>query len=383
MKLIRFCLLAALFILLVSCPTPTEPTPTTPSTPPAQEEYLGTWTIMVYLDSDNNLEPAGVEDFNEMERGLYLAQQLIPAIADKLNIIVLFDRISGYDSSNGDWTDTRLYKVLPDNNMSTFASQLITSDANLQGELNMGDPTTLSNFISYVKTNYTNTNYMLVLWNHGGGTRSVGSTKISSGTKAVCWDDSNGDDALYTDEIQQVLAAHFNASSKLDILGFDACLMGMVEIAYEFRNLARYMVASMHTEQGDGWDYEYIIQKFAQGSASNYAGSSSYFFTAGNPSPRDLSKLIVYAYEHYIEDNANGSNNSGETLSAINLDSTKLETLKTALFYLAGMLDAESKQFSIESDRDDAVNYFSSVLGINGQLFFFVYFPGIGLSWNF
>lgn len=361
MNYIRFIVMSCVLALLLACPKPTEPATTEAPTEPQQETHKNAWTIMVYLDGDNDLESAGVEDFNEMERGLYLAQQRIPAIADKLNIIVLFDRRSG------EWTDTRLYKILPDNTMSSMASQLITSDNNLKGELNMGNPATLSNFITYCKAQYPNTNYMLVLWNHGGGARSPGTTKLSSGTKAVCWDDSSANDALYTDEIQQVLATHFSPSSKLDILGFDACLMGMVEVACEFRNLARYMVASMHTEQGDGWDYEYIIQKFAQGSASNYSGSSSFSFTAGNPSPRDLAKLIVYAYEHYIEDSENRSNDSGETLSAIDLDNTKMEALKAAIFALAGALDAESKQSSIESDRDDAVNYFGSTLAQNDQ----------------
>ena len=33
------------------------------------------WTVMVWLDGDNNLNPQAISDFHEMEYGLYLAQQ--------------------------------------------------------------------------------------------------------------------------------------------------------------------------------------------------------------------------------------------------------------------------------------------------------------------
>jgi len=51
------------------------------------------WTFMVYLDGDNNLEGAGIDDINEME---------MVGSNDDIKIVVLFDRIPGYDSSNGD-----------------------------------------------------------------------------------------------------------------------------------------------------------------------------------------------------------------------------------------------------------------------------------------
>ena len=64
----------------------------------AEDSNIAKWTIMIYLDSDNNLESAGIEDFNEME---------MIGSTDEVNIIVQMDRWetseSDDDTTNGDW----------------------------------------------------------------------------------------------------------------------------------------------------------------------------------------------------------------------------------------------------------------------------------------
>jgi hypothetical protein len=39
----------------------------------------------------------------------------------------------------------------------------------------------------------------------------------------------------------------------LSIIGADACLMGMLEVAYEWKDRASFFVASEEIEPGDGW----------------------------------------------------------------------------------------------------------------------------------
>ncbi len=60
------------------------------------------WTFMVYLDGDNNLESNAIDDFLEMAQ--------FGSTTD-LDIIVQFDRIPEYDSSCGDWTTTKRFRV--------------------------------------------------------------------------------------------------------------------------------------------------------------------------------------------------------------------------------------------------------------------------------
>jgi len=301
-----------------------------------------TWLVLVYLDGDNNLEESAIDDLNEMENALY--KQLDNPNRNQLNILVLFDRASEYDSSNGDWTGTRLYYVQPDSDTSKINSTLLEN----YGELNMGNPATLSNFISYAKQNFTYQHLMLILWNHGGGARikSDIQTNTFSIEKAVCWDEGNSTDCLYLDEVQQVLSANFSSANKLDIIGFDACLMGTVEVAYEFRDLASYMVGSMHTEQGDGWDYESLFY----GGTSNCPQLDPSSITAA-----DMAIRAVKSYRDFIEATYS---NSGETMAAIDL--SKLPALKTKIDQLAVSIYSENKKSNIETIRDSSIHFYDS-----------------------
>ncbi len=300
-----------------------------------------TWLVLVYLDGDNNLEESAIDDLNEMENALY--KQFDNPNRNQLNILVLFDRAYGYDSSNGDWKSTRLYYVQPDSsNTSTIYSTLLED----YGELNMGDPNTLSNFISYAKQNFTYQHLMLILWNHGGGARYKSDVStISNISKDICEDDTDSD-ILYLDEVQQAISANFNSANKLDIIGFDACLMGTVEVAYEFRDLASYMIGSMHTEQGDGWDYESLFY----GGTTNCPQLDPSSITAA-----DMAIRAVKSYRDFIEATYS---NSGETMAAIDL--SKLPALKTKIDQLAVSIYSENKKSNIETIRDSSIHFYDS-----------------------
>jgi clostripain len=177
----------------------------------------------------------------------------------------------------------------------------------------------------------------LIFWNHGAGARSTESSPVL--TKGVCSDDDNGD-ILYMNEVQESLSNNFNQNDKLTVIGFDACLMATVEVAYEFRDLAKFMVGSMHTEQGDGWDYEYIF--------GNLNGSNDESILTGE----NLVKLVVESYEQFIE---NYGYNSGETQSAIDL--SKLNNLKSSIDQLANAMYLENKKSTIENIRNNSVYY--------------------------
>lgn len=252
--------------------------------------------IMVYLDGDNNLESYAIADFNEMEAADFPTEDV--------KIIALFDRVSGFDTSNGDWTGTRLYEVIPDQggynttiNSLRLSGMGITADNSV--ELNMGDGATLSDFIHFCQTSYTAENYSLVLWNHGGGWRSLKTEAEID--KAVCWDETNDFDSLYTSEISSV-----TSNKDLAVIGFDACLMGMTEVAYQLRSSASIMVASEDTEPGNGWDYTTLLAQFSN---SDYSADA-------------LSQAIVSSYGSFYQ-------STETTLSAIDLN--QIDGLMTAI----------------------------------------------------
>ncbi len=325
--------------------------------------YIPNWTIMVYLDGDNNLEAAGLLDMIEMEKGLYEAYSINPEIIKELNIIVLVDRCEEHyngviheDDISG-WDGTRIYKMTKDNQSDKIVSERLF-DARFLNEENMGDPNTLTKFINFCSEKYPSDRTMLVLWNHGGGAKSnsIDPKDFEHAEKQICSDDESGD-SLYLGEISK--AIEDSNLGKVDILGMDACLMGTIEVAYQLKNattdVADYLVGSMHTEQGNGWSYDYIIKAIANGNASDSNSALPMNFTPLNPTPEELSKIIVYAYENFIE-NSNSNNNAGETQAAYDL--SQITSLKLAIDELAKQISIADIKDDIETIRDNSVHYY-------------------------
>ncbi len=116
-----------------------------------------------------------------------------------------------------------------------------------QQPLSMGDPATLVDFINYAYTAFPAENYSLIFWDHGTGPLyGYGSDELFDG------------DRLYLYELENALENSPFKQKKLDILGFDACLMGCVEAAEMADKYARYLVASEELESGIGWDYSFL-----------------------------------------------------------------------------------------------------------------------------
>ncbi len=206
------------------------------------------WTFMVYLDGDNNLEGDGIDDFLEMAS--------VGSSSD-VKIVVLFDRIPGESSSYGDWTDTRR-GLVSKNDVPSDGNDGKPAWGTSVGEENMGDPQTLIDFVEWGMQNYPASMYAVILWNHGGGWRlRRGEEELL--LKAVCWDDTDGGDRLSMRELRGALDTIETDEEEPNLVGFDACLMGMVEVAYEIRQHGSVMVGSENTEPEDGWPYNTIL----------------------------------------------------------------------------------------------------------------------------
>jgi len=205
------------------------------------------WLFMVYLDADNNLESAGIDDLNEME---------VAGSTDNVKIVVEMDRAErdwDDDTSNGNWTGAKRFYVTHDADQAIINSPVIGD----LGEVNMGDPATLQSFIEWSIANYPAQHYALVLWDHGSGWRERAATTTM---KSICVDDQANDSLTMTELRSALNAANLSTGETLDIIGFDACLMEMVEVVYQVmgsasRPLVDIAVGSEETEPGDGWDY--------------------------------------------------------------------------------------------------------------------------------
>lgn len=254
------------------------------------------WTVMVYLDSDNNLEPAGIDDFLEMSS---------VGSTSSVNILVQMDRWDGSpppvdNTDYGNWQNTTRFYVTagmtPDDDNAVM----------YLGEVDMADPATLTDFIDWGVANYPAENYALVLWDHGAGWMGLlvdddPGTSMDMGELATALSDASAD----------------NGGLKLDLLGFDACLMAGIEVAAQVSDYAGIMVASEVTIPWNGWNYALLLDALV-----------------GTPemTPAEFAEEIVHGYVASYSTPLTGYSLMDITLSSTDLSlSPAVETAVDAL----------------------------------------------------
>lgn len=218
---------------------------------PADTSNLPEWTIIVYSDADDDiLEEDLWFDINEMEMVGSNAQ---------MNIVVQFDRAEGYFDGDGDWTDTRRFLITQDADLFHISSPVIESI----GEADMGNPQTLVDFISWSIRNYPAKKYALIMSDHGGGWDG-GFSDIQAGSSLSL--------PQIVGAIQQV--QQNMGGQKFEVIGFDACLMGMIEVYGALYPYSNFMIASEETIPATGWSYAAWMSQLAQNPAMDGRGMS-------------------------------------------------------------------------------------------------------------
>lgn len=160
---------------------------------------------MFYLDGDNDLDNTYPLIFNQLESA---------ADNPNANVIVFWDN-TGPD-------DTTYYEVQYDADPNNFAGYSEGVNAWGQGELDSGDPTTLSDFAVWAMNNYSSTHYALFLSNHGTG--------LTGGL----FDDTSGS-YMNLPEMKLALDTIYQQTGhKINVLHMDMCLMGMIEDSTSF-----------------------------------------------------------------------------------------------------------------------------------------------------
>jgi Clostripain family/Bacterial Ig-like domain/PDZ domain/WD40-like Beta Propeller Repeat len=215
------------------------------------------WTFMMYIAADNNLEPYIAPDILEMMLGFVKGD-----LSTRVNLVMQSDGGEEGEYNNIIWNNS--------SRRSTF-SPIVTNEA--IGEKNMGSPETLSDFVNWSITKYPAEHYALVMWDHGG--QFLG----------ACSDtDVNGNSDIL--DMSDFSTAFDNIDTKLDIIGFNACLMAGVEPAYQLKEAADIYIASEPSEYGSLWE----------GTVWNYTDLFEYLFSNPEVSVNTLAEVIIDSY---------------------------------------------------------------------------------------
>lgn len=283
-------------------------------------------TFIVYAAADNNLRDFAARNIKQMS-----------AIGsnEHLNIVVHLDiKLIGNKKT------TRRYFVGKNDVLHVNPNDTFGMDS--------GDPQTLISCCKWAIENYPAQNYVLIFWNHGTGIidpmgrrlpnsndlfnyngvtcryeldRTIGYLdlieNLNEDARGICWDDSTGNYLTNQklDLALKTITRDYLNGNRFAIIGFDACLMSMIEISSLLKKYAHIQVSSQEVEPGPGWDYHNVLSVFSNSSVDMNA----------------LARNIVHAYEQTYQKLTNDY-----TLSALNLD--LLDALESNINTVATLL---------------------------------------------
>lgn len=263
----------------------------------------GTWTIFVYLcgtdlETDGGMASMDMEEMEDASTG------------ENVRFIVETGGTNSWDNEVD--ADVRQRYEICDGTTTLVDEQSLD---------NMGDSSTLADFLSWGVTNYGAAHMGVVLWNHGGGSIS-----------GVCFDETQDSDSLTLREIDAALLSVYDSmTDNFEFFGFDACLMSTVECANVLASYADYMYGSEEVEPGYGWDYEAIgnylgSNPTADGAALGQVTVDSYYeaceeigeSSSATFAVTDLSKIdaLMVAFNTYAENLYNATEDE-TTLTAV------------------------------------------------------------------
>lgn len=186
-----------------------------------------------------------------------------------MTIVVAWDRKGIGDSA--------YYKVKPDTNLLLPAAYTDNVDVWPKSELDMGSGTSLRDFVTWGMREYPAAYYALFISDHG------------TGLSGVALDTTGAIDWIEVKELGEALGeATGSGEIPIDVLFADACLMAMVEDAYELQGFVDYYVASENLiwiTHDDELPYPY----------SGYVSSIT-----ATTTPRDLAKQLVAQYASWM-----------------------------------------------------------------------------------
>ena len=207
----------------------------------SQTSTSDAWTVLIYIAADNDLEDDAESIISTLGQFDYSG--------GNLNVVAMVDSRST--------AGTRVYQT--DGGVDLVASN--------DGEKNTADPAVLEEFVQYGTSQFPSEKTMLIVKAPGYAWRGI------------CFDETNNAETMSIDGLAGALKG-----KGLDLLVFDASYMGLLEVSYELKDAASYMVATQSTITDRGMPYDMVIP---------------YMLLYPGISPHDLAVDLVDGYTDY------------------------------------------------------------------------------------
>ncbi|MGM0599117.1 MAG: clostripain-related cysteine peptidase [Candidatus Rifleibacteriota bacterium] len=192
----------------------------------------------------------------------------------------------------------------------------------------------VADFVAFSRRAFPAAKYALIISSHADGWKQANDLRASLIT----------DDTSQTRGNPVEIAAWINGANKqfdgfirpLELLVFDACNMGLIEIAWEFKDCAEYLVFSQAFVPGNGFPHDQILNEIEQ---TNTAESSA----------ESLGKIFCQQYRDLYLD---GTTEGAVTVSMIDTANLDAAVNKLEAFFARLLADIGNTGTVLASLRD-------------------------------
>ena len=240
--------LVAIAMTLSSC-SDKDDIASTPYQPDSATVGDGTYTIMFYGCSDSKLD-------NSLQMNLW--QVLSAGKKDRVNFrgLVKFsaEMQKSAAAENIDLDGVRLVTYA-----DTLDGKYVQGSKAYDNNYRLDNPRNLADFITDTKRLMPADNYILVLWDHGdifGLNEKPVQDSYATTSRAMLMDTHNDSVFLSTYELEEGLRL---SGTKMKLVYFDCCLMGMVESFSQIKDYAEYGMGAVNLTPGYGGNYVKLV----------------------------------------------------------------------------------------------------------------------------
>ncbi len=303
-----------------------------------------TWTIMLYMAGDNNLSADMAYALDSLKSA---ANDLNVNIGDTVKLLAFFD--------GGELTMPTFYfdltnpakpkRVIAVDTKRPYQTELKAKKKRKRRESDVEEPDLdinsatahgIMDFVDWCVNQEKNKsdNYALIFSGHSFGFHGKSFLR-----------DERSQSYMTTSKFKWALTqikGEKLLNQKIGILGFDSCVMSMLEMAYEFHDVADYLVASEGSIPNAGWSYGNIIRKL--NGKENTVDAAT------------IAKKLVESYVErhtYIEGDAKSSM-GGNSIDVSAWDLSKVSELATAVSELGKIFYQKLNLFSREGKLEEA-----------------------------
>lgn len=271
-------------------------------------------SVLVYVAAQNSLVSNLNNDVVEMLAG-------VSGMGENDHLMLFVD-----DNNN-----SRIYEITRSTNARNLYN--MTPVYKFDKNLNAATPAVLDQVLRYFFQHYKATDYGLVMWSHGSGwinaTNRVQQNHDVASRRAFAVDTSDGSTRMLITDMASVLSRY----PKFEYILFDACFMQTIEVLYELRAGAKYIIGSPAEIPGAGAPYQQMIPALFKRASSDRVAES-----------------IVNVYGSYYNDSTI-SNANGVVLSAVKTD--QMDAFVSVMSHLFA-----TYHFLDESKYTNCLNYY-------------------------